>query len=138
MDFQLVTFDPTTGQASYGMPTVPKIITGLDKLVQIVVLEFLRNPGRDVLAPNEGSGLRADIGQYNFTGDGSELRAHAVQRTRFCQQEILGRQNPAAGTPSERLKSLSVKNFAYDATNLAAMLLVQVTNEAGDSTTVLV
>lgn len=137
MDFQLVTFDPDTGLASYGIPTVPKIITGIDKLVQVVVLSFLRNPGRSVLAPVEGSGLRADIGQYNIV-DGTELRAHAIQRTRAVQQEVLGRQNPGTGTPSERLKSLQVKNFAYDEQTGRAMLFVQIINEAGDSTNVLI
>lgn len=138
MDFQVVTFDPTTGLASYGIPAVPKILTGMDKLVQIVVLEFLRNPGQNILSPTEGSGLRGDIGQYNFTGDPEELRSHVVQRSRFCQQEIIARQDPSTGTPDERLKSLTVKNFAYDDETGQAMLLVQVINEAGDSTTVLV
>lgn len=138
MDLQVVTFDPITGLASYGIPAVAKILTGLDKLVQIVVLEFLRNPGRSVLAPKEGSGLRADIGQYNYTSDGGEIQALVVQRTRAAQQEILSRQSPTSGTPSDRLKQIILKNFAYDASTGEGMLQVQIVNEAGDSTNVLV
>src|ERR1700693_3357517 len=100
MDYQVVRFDPTTGVAIYGITNPPKIITGFAKLVQIVVLSYMRNPGQAVLAPGEGSGLRQAIGQYNFTGDGTELRALAVQRTRAVQLEVISRQSPNSGSPS--------------------------------------
>ena len=139
MDLQVVTFDPITGLASYGIRFPPKILTGLDKLVQIVVLAFLRNPGQNVLSPLEGSGLRADIGQYNFNPkDDTEVRTHCVQRARAVQQEILTRQSSAAGKPSERLQSLTVLNFAWEASSNTAFLYVKIVSEAGTSTNVLV
>lgn len=139
MDYQVVTFDSVTGLASYGIPTVPKVIKGLPKLVQIVVLSFLRNPGKSVLAPNEGSGLRAAIGTYNYSNDGgAEVRALCVQRTRAVQLEVVSRQSPSSGAPSERLKSLTLTNFAFDINTGNTMLGVKIINEAGDSTNILV
>lgn len=139
MDYQLVTFDETTGLARYGIPTVPKIITGLDKLVQIVVLSFLRNPGQSVLAPNEGSGLRAAIGKYNYSQNNyGDIENLAIQRTRAVQQEVISRQDPQQGTPDERLKQLVIKDFAFDTTTGQAMLRVQIINETGNSSDVLV
>ena len=139
MDYQVITFDPITGLASYGIPPVPRILKGLDKLVQVVVLYFLRNPGKSVLAPTEGSGLRAAIGVYNFTDDGgAELRSLCVQRARAGQLEIISRQSPGSGTPSERLRSLTVTNFAFDADTGQTLLGVKIVNEAGDSSNILV
>jgi hypothetical protein len=138
MDLQVITFDPVTGLASYGITYPPRIITGLDKCVQIVVLELLRDPGRNVFSPNEGVGLRADIGSYNYTYDGDELKLLAVQSVQDAQTEILSRQTPTQGTPNDRLKSLTLLNFAYDASTSEAMLNIQITNEAGDSRNVLV
>jgi len=139
MDYQVVTFDPITGLASYGIPPVPKILTGMAKLVQIVTLSFLRNPGKNVLSPTEGSGLRADIGKYNYSdGSATEIQALCVQRTRAVQLEVISRQSPSSGTPSERLQSLSVTNFAFNSATGQTILGVQIINEAGDSSSVLV
>lgn len=138
MDYQIISFDPTTGVSTFGIPAVPKVITGLDKLVQIVCLSFLRNPGKSVLAPNEGSGLRAAIGQYNSSQDGNEIRALAVQKVRTVQSEVITRQDPTQGTPDERLKSLVLKDFAYDSETSTAMLRVQIVAESGDSRDVLI
>lgn len=138
MDYQIIVFDKKTGLASVQIPAVPKKLTGVDKLVQIVILSFLRNPGKSVLFPVEGSGLRGEIGQFNFSGDGAEVRALAIQRVRVVQQEVIGRQNPNQGTPEERLKSLVLKDFAFDAAASKAVLKVQIINEAGDTRNVLV
>lgn len=137
-EYKIVNFDPTTGLATVGIPTVQKIIQGSDLLVQVVVLSFLRNPGKSVMFPSEGSGLRGDIGQYNFTISGNQVQLLAVQRVKVVQQEVISRQDPNVGTPSERLRSLTLQSFAWDPNTSAAVLQVTLVNEAGDSRTVLV
>jgi len=138
VDYKIVTFDPNTGLASIGIPAVQKILTGLDLLVQIVVLSFLRNPGKSVMFPAEGSGLRKDIGQYTYTLTGNEIQLLAVQRTRYVQQEVISRQDPNQGTPYERLQSLTLKNVAFDPTTSNTIMQVKLISEAGDSRDILV
>lgn len=140
MEYQITLADPNTGLVTLGIPLVPKILTGIDKLVQIVVLSILRNPGKSVFFPVEGSGLRADIGQYNVSSDSpaTAVQARVVQAVQTVQKEIIGRQNPSEGTPDERLKSLILKSFAFDATTLGAVLQLQIVAESGNSTNILV
>jgi len=131
-DYQIITFDSTTGVATLGIPTVPKRLVGLEKLVQIVALGFLRNPGRNVFAPTEGSGLRAEIGKYNYN-DGAEIRSLVIQRTKIVEKEILSRQKQGEGDPSERLQSLTVTDVAFDSITGETAVRVRVINELGDS-----
>jgi hypothetical protein len=130
-DIQIVQFDPTTGLASLGMGNAPKIIHGMDKLKQIVVLEYFRDPGQSVLNPNEGAGLRAAIGQYNI-GSPDALKLYFVQRTQFIAKKILSYQQPGVGMPSERLTALTVLDVATDSTGTRLAGSVQITSEAGD------
>jgi len=136
-DIQIVQFDKITGIARLALTNSPKTLDGMDKLVQIVVLGFLRNPGRDVIDPGEGSGFRQAIGQYNFTED-TEVKLLAVQRTTVVEQEILSRQEVGNGVPTERLKSLKILDVGVDSSTFSAFLNVQIINEAGDTTNILV
>ena len=135
-DIEIVQFDPLTGAASMGMGNAPSILHGMDKLKQIVVLEYWRNPGQSALNPNEGSGLRGDIGQYG-AGQEDALRLHFVQRTQFIEQKILNRQMPGIGIPEERLKALNILDVAVDPSATAVAASVEIINEVGDSTVVL-
>ena len=140
MDYQMTIVNPNTGQVTLGIPTIPTLLTGLDELVQVVVLSILRNPGKSVLFPVEGSGLRADIGKYNVSTSSppTELQARVVQAVQTVQQEVISRQDPTQGSPDSRLSSLVLKGFAFDSTTLAAVLQIQIIAESGDSTNILV
>lgn len=136
-DIQLIQFDPSTGIASLGLAQTPKLIDGITKLVQIVVLSYLRNPGQDVIDPVEGSGLRAAIGQFNFV-DNDEVKILAIQRTQTVEKEVIQRQNVGVGAPTERLKALKILDIGVDSSTASAFLRVQIINEAGDTTDVIV
>lgn len=135
-DIQIVQFDKITGLASLGLGETPKLLTGLSKLVQIVVLTFLKNPGRDVLDPAEGSGVRSDIGQYNFS-TGDDIKLLAIQRTKEVEKQVIDRQ-PTQTDPSEKLKKLTILDVAADPLSGSAVLRVQIFNEAGDTADILV
>jgi hypothetical protein len=137
MEIQVVHFNPNTGEASIYLDDSPKTLQGMDKLVQIVVLEFLRNPGQDVILPMEGSGLRAELGQFNFA-DSSEVKLLIVQRTQLVEQRVLQNQEVGVTSPTERLKALKILNIGLDPDTAQALLRVQIINEAGDTTDVLV
>lgn len=131
-DYKIISFDEITGVATVGIPKVPKKIIGMDKLVQVVALSYLRNSGRNVFAPVEGSGLRSEIGKYNFV-DGAEIRSLVIQRTKIVEKEILDRQKAGEGDPTERLKTLSIMDVASDPDTGETLARVRVINELGDS-----
>jgi hypothetical protein len=135
-DLQIIQFDKVTGLGSVSMGLVPRKISGLTKLVQIVALTFLKNPGRDVLDISEGSGLRGDVGQYNFSTS-DEIKLLAIQRAKDVEKQILDRQ-PTSADPTEKLKKLQILDVAADAATSSAVLRVQVFNEAGDTADILV
>lgn len=136
-DIQITQADPDTGIITLGMGRSPKIITGVDLLAQIVILTFLKNPGRDVLSPNDGSGLRAEIGQFNFTSS-DEVNLLVLQRTKFVERSILANQTGTSGDPTERLAKLTVIGIASDLTASKVLVRVRVVNEAGEARDVLV
>jgi len=135
-DLQVIQFDPNTGLGTVTLGNTPKKLTGIDLLAQAVALSYLRNPGQDVIAPNEGSGVRADIGQTNITSS-DQASLLLMQRTKTVETEVITRQL-ASDDPSEKLKSLTVISVAADIETASVAAVVKVVNEAGESTTILV
>jgi hypothetical protein len=139
-DLQITQVDPKTGIVTVGMGTAPALLDGIKKLAQIVTMAYLANPGKSVIWPTEGSGLRGDIGQYNFASDAAnqEISLLVVQRTKSVETEVLTRQEGTATNPVERLKSLQVVSIAVDDTTFETMAQITVTNELGDTINILV
>lgn len=138
MDFKIVNFDPSSGVASLGIPDVTKKISGFDKLVQIVVLELLRNPGRNVLNPMEGSGLRDSIGKFGFI-DQSEVRTFVIQRIDQVKTNIISIQTEEnVPDMSERLRNIEIVSFSFDQTESFAYVNIRIYNELGQSRSVIV
>lgn len=137
MDLQVIQIDPNTGVASMGIPAVPRRLTGQEKLVQIVVLFILKNPGQDVFTPTEGTGFRDMIGQYNFTSP-DEIRAVVVQRIKQIESQILASQSVGIGDPTERLKEMSVQDMAFDDNTRTLFVRIRIVSESGSETDVVV
>jgi len=135
-DIQIIQFDPNTGVGTVTLGNNPKKLTGIDLLAQVVALSYLRNPGQDVIAPTEGSGVRADIGQTNITS-ADQASLLLMQRTKTVETEVISRQL-ASDDPSEKLKSLTVISVAADLSNAAVSAMVKIVNETGETTTILV
>ena len=137
MDFPLITFNSETGLAEVGIPKTPKGLFGIKVLVQIVVIAILKNGGQDVLMPNEGSGLRSMIGQYNFT-EPNAIKSEVVQRIGLIEKQIIANQAGFIVPSAEKLKKLTVLSVVADNTTGAAAVRIQVYNEAGQSITTVV
>jgi hypothetical protein len=136
-DIALIQFDPTTGIATVGMGNVPQLLSGSALLTQIVVLEFMKNPGRSVIQPSEGAGIRAAIGQFNMTS-ATEVKLFITQRSQNVEKTLLARQKPGVGLPSERLQALTILDVATDLTQGQVMARIRITSETGATTDVLV
>lgn len=137
MDFQITTVDSTTGRVTLGIPRVPRVLTGIDKLAQVVTLQVLRNPGRDLLSPEQGAGFRAMIGQYNFV-DPKEVQGVVVQKIKLMETQLIAAQLPGVGTPDERLKKLVLQDLAFDDVTRELLVRIRVINELDQETDLLV
>jgi hypothetical protein len=136
-DIQVVQTNSETGISELGLGRAPKILTGVSLLAQLVVIAFLKNPGRDVIDPNDGSGLRDAIGQYNLS-DLEEIKLLVLQRTKNVEKQIFTRQSVGVIDPSERLKKLSVLSVASDPVEGRVLASIRIINEAGESQDILV
>lgn len=136
-DIQILQTDPVTGVLSLGMGRSPKVLTGIQLLAQVVALTIFKNPGRDVLAPYEGSGLRALIGQYSL-GNADEIRLLLIQKIGQVEKDIIAKQAAGGGSPTEKLKKLSIQDVAVDSVAGKVIARIKIINEAGGTTDILV
>jgi hypothetical protein len=136
-DIQILQIDEQTGLVSLGMGRSPKMLSGIELLAQVVSLGFLKNTGRDVIDPADGTGLRDAIGQYNFS-TGDELKVLVIQRAKALEKDILAKQSAGTIDPTERLKKLLVLNVAADTSTGTVLAKVRVVNEAGGTQDILV
>lgn len=121
--------DPSTGRLRLGMPRPPEEVSGIDLLVQIVVLLFLNNGGRSIFSPGRAGGLRNYIGFNHDPDDPSEIFADMRLITSRVEQMVLEEQVQTNRPPSERLLGLRVIDIIPDETQLEIELQVQVINE---------
>jgi hypothetical protein len=137
MDFPLITFNAETGLAEVGIPKAPRPLRGIQALVQIVVIAILKNGNQDVLTPEEGSGLRSLIGQYNMA-DPNEIKTEIIQRIGVIEKQIISNQVNFNVPASEKLKKLTVLQIVSDPSTGSTAVRVQIFNEAGQTTTTVV
>lgn len=137
MDFPLISFDPDTGIAYVGIPQVPRNLRGIDKVVQIVCIAILKNRGQDVFDTEAGTGLRAMIGQFNYS-DPNEIKIEVIQRISQIEKQIINNQTGFNLPSSEKLSKLTVLSVVSDAVTGNTAVQVKVTNEAGQSTVAVV
>ena len=106
MDISLLKIDESTRRVTLQVGS--KAVTGLTKLLQIVVLSLLNNPGRDILDPDRGAGIRDMIGMNFDPTDLTEILAELTQRIRKSEKEILADQVGLNVISSEKLREIKI------------------------------
>ena len=109
----------------------PLSVTGVDKLIQIVTMELLSSPGRDIFNLSGGAGLREVLPtgaqQKTETGVLSDLSI-AIMR---IEENIKARQNEEEIDPKARLASLILLDVQFDQPNATWNVTVRLTSESG-------
>jgi hypothetical protein len=114
-------------------PTSPERVSGKNKLIQIVILALLNDPGRDVNYPERGSGLPSLIGSNIDFNDPTEVLADVSERIEKIRDEIIDAQSTLKNeTPSERLQDLILINVDVGDNIDDVMVKIRVVSEAGD------
>lgn len=109
----------------------PLSVTGVDKLIQIVTMELLSSPGRDIFNLSGGAGLRQVLPtgarQRTETGVLSDLSI-ALMRV---EENIKARQDEEEVDPKARLASLILLDVQFDQPNATWNIVVRLTTESG-------
>jgi len=106
VDISLLKIDGITRKVTLEVGS--KTVSGLTKLLQIVVLSLLNNPGRDILDPDRGAGIRDMIGMNFDPTDLTEILAELTQRIRKSEKEILADQVGLNVISSEKLREIKI------------------------------
>lgn len=132
----MIYIDPSTRQVSFRIQ--PRIVTGVLKLTQIVLLSLLNIPGQDVLDPELGGGIPELIG-FNF-GDGElqEIAAEVARRIRKTETEVLDQQIGLTVPASERLKEVQIISIEEGGGIDAVIVRLRIVNELGQQQDVVI
>jgi hypothetical protein len=130
-DIQVISVDPVTNQVSFGIK--PAKITGIFKLIQIVVLSLLNIPGQDVMNPDKGGGLPAMLGENIDPTSNTEVFGEIVTRVAKSQSEIINDQIGTDDPPQEKLSELQIVSITQGASPDEFAVTIRVVNEAGQS-----
>lgn len=114
-------------------------VSGMDLLIQIVVINLLKTPGLDYLEPEIGAGLQ----QLTAPGDADKAQLTAESNIGLAikaleyqlKQRQLGRNYPA----SERLKTLRLNGnygLIHDPPSRSYLITLDLENEAGETASI--
>jgi len=136
MDIQLIQRDPITHKISFKLQA--KVLTGVSKLIQIVVLSLVDVPGRDALDPEKGAGLTDLVGQNIDPNDSTEIFGEIARRVRKAEKEILDAQIGNVEDPEARLRELQIIEIKNGDQIDEIFVKIRIINEAGRATDVVV
>lgn len=135
-DIQMIDVDQITRRVSFKMTS--KTITGISKLIQIVVLSLMTVPGRDVLDPEKGGGLPAMIGMNIDPNDSTEIYAEIAQRIKKTQKEVIDAQLGIDDDPEEKLQELQIVSIVKGESIDEVLVRLRIINEAGRASDIVV
>ena len=134
MDISLLKIDEGTRMVTLQVGS--KAVTGLTKLTQIVVLSLLNNPGRDILDPDRGAGIRDMIGMNFDPTDLSEILAELSQSIRKSEKEILADQVGLNVISSEKLREIKIISVSPGSSLDEIAARIRIINELGQQSDV--
>lgn len=129
MDIQVLYIDPSTRRVSLKLGF--KSVTGISKLLQIVVLSLLNVPGKDILDPELGGGLPELIGLNFDPTDTGEILSEVGRRIRKAETEIQTSQVGLNCPPDEKLQSIQVASITPGENLDEVLVRLRVINELG-------
>ncbi len=138
-DFKVVQIDEITRKVTISAGFTPKKVAGVDKLIQIVVLAILNDPGRNAFYPEQGSGIPSLIGTNINPNDPTEALADVSERIEKIRDEILENQNGLENEElTERLSDLQVLSVETGVQIDEVIVKLKLTSEAGNTTTIVI
>jgi hypothetical protein len=131
MDISLLQLDPDTGEITIKMQS--RVVYGVQKLLQLVILSLLNKPGKDIITPERGSGLLDMVAGNYDPSDIPEIAAELTQKIRKTEVEVIQAQTGRSVPPNERLKEVTILSINQGETIDQIWVRIKVTNELGQS-----
>lgn len=128
-DVKVVFVDPVTRKVSLRVSSTPA--TGIELLVQLVILSLLNVPGQDILDPNDGGGIPEMIGMNIDASDSTEVLAEVTRRIKKTQTEVINSQTGLTLSPEEKLRDIFVVSVEQGENIDEVYVTIRIINEAG-------
>lgn len=125
-DVRVVQRAPITGVLSIGFSRPPQYVSGIEKLVQIVTIELLTSPGRDINDPDAGGNLRSLIGANVSFDEEAEVFAEIRLMIKAAESNIKQRQQNTNRPSSEQLSRLDIIDVVPDEENAQLEVMLRV------------
>lgn len=136
MEIRLIEIDPVSRKVTLRLQ--PKVVTGILKLAQIVIISLLNIPGKDILDPTSGGGIPELIGYNISTDDLLEITSELTRRIRKTEAEVLDKQVGLTIAANERLKEIQILLIEPGASDDEILVRLRVINELGQQLDVVV
>jgi len=126
MDIKVVHKDPNTGVLSIGIADPPEFVSGIDKLVQIVAIELMTSPGRNISNPSAGGNIRSLVGSNVAFDDIGEIFAEIRMMVSSSEKNIVDFQGNGNRPSSEKLARLELLDIVPDEENMQLEIIIQI------------
>ncbi len=129
--FQLVPLGNNEYRMDFGFPRIPKVVEGIQKLVQHVTKQLLTTPGTHRSDPSMGAGLkrllRKPVGFLEIEDVYSQLQLSIAQTEDQIQLSQEGEELPS----DERLSTINVVEVNLDEETAEWILVLEILSESG-------
>lgn len=115
----------------------PKMVDGMERLIQTFLKILLQTPGSDIFVPDAGGGLLRALGKQIGKPSSATIASDVhlgVTRTRQQLMQLQAKESALALT--ERLLYARVQRAVFTPTELALNAKIQIANQAGQASTV--
>lgn len=110
---------------------------GIFKLIQLAVLTLLRTPGRDIISPSSGGGLKRLLAKPVGPSLISGLRGEISVAVSSTEDQLISEQTGVELPPEERLKTFVMLSADFNYEETAWDIVVRLVSEAGGAADVL-
>jgi hypothetical protein len=127
-DLSVLYIDPETRRVSFEISS--RSVTGIDKLIQIVVLALFSSPQTDILDPQDGAGLEDLISMNIDENDVSEVHSELARRVSAAQDQVINNQIGLDIPSEEKLRKIDIVSVSSEEPG-EVKLKLQIENEVG-------
>lgn len=125
-DVRVVSQNRVTGVYSFGMSRPPQFVEGIDLLAQIIVIELMTTPGRNIVDPSAGGNLQSLIGSNVDFDEEAEIFTEIQMMVRAAEENIKDRQANSNRPANEKLGSLQLLDVVPDEDQAQLEIIIKI------------